>query len=89
MSLPPAPAHPFEDEVRILVDGDLCDTRGCPAVAYVRVYMYQPGTRELLGSPLHWCGYHWRPVADKLVQAAMDGKCSIHDEREWLARYSR
>lgn len=81
-TLPPAPPEP-QLTGRVLVDGDLCDTRACPAIAFVRVYVYKPGTRtrDVLAT-LHWCAHHWRDVADKITEMQLDGRCNVIDETQ-------
>lgn len=79
--LPAPPTDPYNPEdFRILTDGDTCDQRGCPAVAYVRVHMYQNGDRDTLAGTLHWCAHHWHDVAPTIWTMALNGLCSIIDE---------
>ena len=82
--LPAAPSGPDGDtDIRILTEGDICDAR-CPAVAYVRVYMYRNGDKDNLASTLHFCGHHWHQHCEKFWTLALDGHCGIIDETHWL-----
>ena len=81
--LPPAPADPHDSiDFRVLTDGDVCDTKGCPAVAYVRVHIHK---RTELDGTLHWCAHHWRQHADTIRQMALNGEASIIDETSRLS----
>lgn len=80
------PEAPIEPTVQILVNGDRCDVRACGARAYVRVCMYRrAGTTDVAGL-LHWCGHHWREVADTFWLLQVAGKCSYLDETGWISR---
>lgn len=87
-TLPAAPADPYDPaDLRILTDGDTCDAH-CPAVAYVRIYMYQDRNRDILAGTLHFCAHHWHQVAPTIWTKSLNGECSIIDETHWLAPHA-
>ncbi|MDN4616424.1 hypothetical protein P5G50_18405 [Leifsonia sp. F6_8S_P_1B] len=84
--LPAPPEDPHEPGTyRVLHDGDTCDHASCPAIAYVRVHMYRDGDKDELAGTLHWCAHHWHEVRERIWTMALDGKCGIIDETEWIA----
>lgn len=82
--LPAPPVEPYDTtDLRILTDGDTCDAH-CPAIAYVRVYMYRAGDKEELAGTLHFCAHHWHEVAATIWAMSLNGECSIIDETSRL-----
>lgn len=84
MPLKPAPDKPVpldDTAIRILVDGDRCDT--CGATAYVRVHILDLHTVQL--GTLHFCAHHYRVNELALWGKSLAGTALIIDERRFLA----
>lgn len=85
-----APRGPDDDMKTVrLISGEVCDQRGCPAIAYVRVTAHKPPTEpdkygERIGAPLHFCVHHAREHELALLLLRSTKAAAIIDESKFV-----